>query len=79
MNELFIRCECGTEGINITQDEETGEIYVALWYYGKHDMSIMHKLHWIWQIVKGKPYLDGIVISKSWLPFLIDKLRAMQQ
>ena len=78
MTELFIRCACGTEGINITQDEETDEVFFAMWYYGKHDMSCRNKLRWIWQILIGKPYPDEVVISTGWLPLLIDHLKAMK-
>lgn len=78
MNELFLRCACGMEGVNITQDEETDEVYFAIWYYGKTDMSIAHKLRWIWRIIRGEPYPDEIVIHKGWLPLLIDHLEAMR-
>ena len=50
--ELFIRCDCRTHGLNITQDDETGAVFFAMWYYGRDDMSITHKLRWIWQIIR---------------------------
>ena len=78
MNEIFIRCACGTEGINITTDEDTGEVFFAMMYTDPCRMSAMDKLRWIIQILRGKPYPDQIVITRGWLPLLIDHLKAMQ-
>lgn len=75
--EIFIKCECAADGINFTQDDETGDVYAAMWYYGRHDLSISHKLRWIWQIIKGKPFEDEVVIGYGSLPVLIDHLLAM--
>lgn len=76
--ELFIRCECGAHGLNITQDDETGDVFFAMWHYGRDDMSITHKLRWIWQIIRGKPFLDEIVVNANSLPLLIDHLKTMK-
>jgi len=76
--ELFVRCVCGSEGVNIVQDDETGEVYFAIWYYNRTDMSISHKLRWIWNIIRGDPYADEVVIGVGWLPIIIDKLSAMR-
>lgn len=77
MNEVSIKCACGAEIINFEQDEETGEVYVAIFRYGKDNMTIWNKIRWIVQIIKGTPYNDQIVIDKGWLPLLIDHLGAM--
>lgn len=78
MTELFVRCACGTAGMNITHDEDTGEVFFAIWHYGKNNMSIAHKLRWIWRIVCGNPYPDEIVIHRGWLPLMTDHLKAIQ-
>ena len=79
MNETFIRCACGAEGINITQDEEIGEVYFSMMYTDPRRMSAMDKLRWILKILRGKPYPDQIVIAQGWLPLMIDHLKAMQK
>lgn len=79
MNEIFIRCACGTEGINITTDEDTGEVFFAMMYTDQLRMSAMDKLRWIMRILQGKPYLDQIVITQEWLPLMIDHLKPMQK
>ena len=79
MNEIFIRCACGNEGINITQDEETGEVFFAMMYTNPCRMSAMDKLRWILKILRGKPYPYQIVIAQGWLPLMIDHLKAMQK
>ena len=78
MNELFIRCACGREGVNLVQDLDTGEVYVAIWYYSRTDMNIRHKIRWIWKIIQGNPYADEVVIGVGWLPLIADKLGAMR-
>lgn len=79
MNEVFIRCACGSEGVNVTQDEETGEVYLAMMYNNPRHLRIKHKLRWIWNVLRDKPYIDQIVVSPEWLPLLIDHLRAMHK
>jgi hypothetical protein len=69
---------CGSEGVNLVQDDETGEVYLAVWWYGRNDMSMSHKLRWIWEIIRGKPYADEVVIGVGWLPLIADKLGAMR-
>lgn len=76
--EFFVRCMCGAEGANFVQDDETGEVYLAVWYYSRNDMSISHKLRWIWEIIRGRPYEDEVVIGVECLPLIIDKLGAMR-
>ena len=79
MNEIFIRCACGAEGINITQDENTGEVFFAMMYNNPCRMSVMDRMRWIIRILRGKPYPDQIVITRGWLPLIIDNLKAMQK
>lgn len=77
-NELFVRCACGAEGLNILLDEETGNVFFSMWYYSKPELTIMNKLRWIWNIVKGKPCPDEVIITSVWLPLIIDKLKSMK-
>ena len=79
MNEIFIRCACGAEGINITTDEDTGEVFFAMMYTDPLRMSAIDKLRWIMRILQGNPYLDQIVIAQEWLPLMINHLKAMQK
>lgn len=76
--EFFVRCMCGAEGANFVQDDETGEVYLAMWHYGRADMSIAHKLRWVWNIIQDKPYVDEVIIGVEWIPLIIDKLGAMR-
>ena len=78
MSDLFIRCKCGAEGVNITLDEETGDVFFSMWYYSKKELNARNKLRWIWNIIKGNPYPDEVVITVGWLPLIIDKLGAMK-
>ena len=78
VNEIFVRCSCGKEGLNIVLDEDTGDVFFSMWYYSKEEMTWRNKLRWIVHIIKGKPYPDEVVITKGWLPLIIDKLGSMR-
>ena len=77
MNELFVKCECGCEGLNITLDNDTGDVFFSMWYYGRSNLTVSSKLRWIWHIIKGEPHPDEIIIGRGWVPLIIDKLRSM--
>lgn len=77
-NELFVRCKCGSYGMNITLDEGTGDVLFSMWYYKKPELTVMNKLRWILDIIKGNPYPDEVVVTKGWLPLIIDKLGSMK-
>lgn len=77
-NELFVRCKCGAEGMNITLDEETGDVFFSMWYYSKPKLTMVRKLIWIINILKGKPYPDEVIVTRGWLPLIIDKLASMR-
>ena len=77
-NELFVRCKCGSEGMNITLDEETGDVFFSMWYYSKPNLTMVRKLIWIINILKGKPYPDEVIVTMGWLPLIIDKLASMR-
>ena len=73
--EAFIKCECGSEGLHIEKEECDGDIYLSLWYYGNQNLSCMHKLEWIWNVIKGKPYSDCVIIHNESLSELIKILK----
>lgn len=79
VNHFWIPCECGSEGLRIEKDDYDGDVYLALWHYGSQDMSIAHKLRWIWRIIKNKPFRDHIVIDESRLPEIIVALEGMKK
>lgn len=64
-NEVFIKCDCGTELLHIEKDEEYDDIYFSLWYYGNQPLSIKGKLRWMWAVIKGQPYPDTVIVSKE--------------
>ncbi|MHA1290009.1 MAG: hypothetical protein ACTSPB_21720 [Candidatus Thorarchaeota archaeon] len=76
--EFWIQCVCGSEGLHIEKDEYDGDVYIAMWVYGQQNMSIMHKLHWIWRIIQGKPWADHIVVDNLQLQVIIDGLENMK-
>jgi len=78
VNELFVRCACGAEGINILLDEGGEEVFFSMWYYGKNELTWRNKLRWIWHIINGDPYPDEVVINTGWLPVIIDVLGSMK-
>lgn len=77
-NDLFVKCACGSEGINISLDEGGEDVFFSMWYYGKNELTWQNKLRWIWHIIKGNPYVDEVVITPGWLPLIIDVLGSMK-
>lgn len=60
---FFIRCDCGAEGLYVEKDED--EFLISLFYCSSYKISIKHKLKWIWQIIKGKPYSDCVILNED--------------
>jgi len=78
VNELFVCCACGADGMNIVLDDDTGDVFFSLWYHSKYELTWRNKLRWIWNVIKGRPFPDEIVITHGWLPLIIDKLESMR-
>ncbi len=76
--EYFIKCECGTEGLHIEKDQNDGDVYFSLWYFNGFELSWRNKMHWIWHILKGKPYHDTVVIYPKRIPEIINILEGLK-
>lgn len=64
----YVQCECGGELIQVSQDEEDSEIYMAFYRYGHENVpySWRDRLRHIWRILRhGHPYADSIVLSPA--------------
>jgi len=71
--QLFIECDCYSEGIKLNYED--GLLYISLYQKGfkPRTKSIKEKLRWIWQIIiKDVPYDDELIISK-------DKIKELSQ
>jgi len=78
-NDLWILCECGCEGLHIEKDDECGDVYLAIFQFGQHPMSIENKIRWIWRIICGRPFNDQIVVGQQNLQVVIDGLESMKE
>jgi len=76
--EYFIKCECGFEILHIEQDKYEKVVYFSLWYYSNHNLTWKNKLYWIWNIIKGKPYHDTIIVSQERINEVIEILEGMK-
>ena len=68
MIEKFILCDCKTEGILLSEDEEVNLMYLSFFQYGYNPtkMSLYLKLRYCWQVLsKGKPFNDNIILNKE--------------
>lgn len=77
--EYWVKCECGTEGLHIEKDVSDYVVYFSLWYFSRFNLSWKNKLHWIWHILKGRPYHDTIIIRSSRLHEIISILEKMKE
>jgi hypothetical protein len=65
--ELFLECDCYSEGIKFNYDED-GFLSISLYQRGfkPRTKTWREKLRWIWQIIsKDVPYDDEVLISKN--------------
>ena len=78
INDYFIRCDCGSEGIMFRRildhpDDEYPLFFISFWQEGFRDRSIKEKIRAIKYILKnGEPYCDQIVLNKDSLAQLRD-------
>lgn len=72
--ETYIECDCGSEILRVTFDEEMNEVDLAIYQFHE-PLSFWNKLRYIWQVlVKGKPYRDQICISADKAHHLAEQL-----
>ena len=65
--ELFLECDCYSEGIKFNYDQD-GLLNISLYQRGfkPRTKTWREKLRWIYQIIiKDVPYDDEVIISKS--------------
>jgi len=66
--ELFLECDCYSEGVKFNYHNEDGLLYISIYQRGfkPRTKTLREKLRWIWQIItKDIPYDDEVVISKN--------------
>ena len=80
-HEWFIQCDCGVEGLLLSEEEEQEEdfrindLYLSFWSYGHHFTSFKYRLGLIWKILKtGTPYCDSIIFNEKKQDELIEIL-----
>lgn len=67
-NGIFIKCECGTEGMVVNNDPEYDQYYFSYWGYGTNP-----KNHGLWRRIKyvigvifgGKIWNDAIILDRN--------------
>ena len=65
-NELYIKCDCGSEIINLAKDPDLNEFYLSIYRYKYLKPGLKHRLHHCWHILKtGSPYEDEIIINEK--------------
>jgi hypothetical protein len=66
-NELFLKCDCHTEAIQIQHWKEDQSFYFSFWDYGRSKVSWMpwkKRLNLIWRIIRGKDlYADMVILD----------------
>lgn len=66
-DELFLKCDCHTEAIQIQHWKEDQSFYFSFWDYGRSKVSWMpweKRLNLIWRIIRGKDlYADMVILD----------------
>ena len=63
--EIFIKCQCACEALEITYYKEDEEFFVAFWDVGRSKTSWMpwkRRFQLIWKILRGKDLYGDMVI-----------------
>ena len=65
--DRFFSCDCGAEGLLLTQEKEDKEIYFALYGYGvgyNPKPSFWERIKYSWYHIKtGKKYVDCLIMD----------------
>lgn len=80
---IFIKCECHAEAIEVHYWKEDGEFYLSFWDIGRSKVSWIpwrKRFLMIWRILMGKDlYADMIILNKDkakeLVNFINDKLK----
>lgn len=65
---IFVKCDCGSESLNIEYDKTDESFYVSIWKYSNASSRLTwwDRLRFIWNILTtGKPYEDEIILSRD--------------
>ena len=65
--ELFVKCECAAEALEISYYDDDKSFYVAFWDIGRGKVSWMpwkKRFQMIWKIIKGEDlYADMVILD----------------
>ena len=83
-NNLFVKCDCHAEGIEVTYEKEqdgSKEFWFAFYMWGRsgYKLSWGRRLKYIWMVITGKDLYGDMVIlneekTKELVEFLNQKL-----
>ncbi len=83
-NNLFVKCDCESEGIEVTYEKNEGhpkEFWFSFYMWGRsgYKLSLRRRLKYIWMILSGKDLYGDMVIldeerTKELVEFLDKKL-----
>ena len=79
MNDLTLRCGCGTHLLTF-EKEEYGRLDICAYkVYSEPEGGLIYRLRHCWQILKtGRPYGDQVTLEKSSVKQLQEFLEAQE-
>lgn len=85
-NELFVKCDCHAEAIQIQHWKDDQSFYFSFWDYGRSKVSWMpwrKRFTLIWKIIRGKDlYADMVILdyekTKQVINFINTQLEDVQ-
>jgi hypothetical protein len=74
MKETFVTCDCSSEALHISFDEEDNTCCISI-YKLETKPTLTSKLRHVWKILTtGTPYGDQVIINKTKVKKLYDFL-----
>jgi hypothetical protein len=80
-NEIFIKCECGAEGMMVNHDSEYSQYYFSYWRYGSDPRghSLWHRIKYAMQVIfRGKIWNDEIILGPREAKELVEFINKTQ-
>jgi len=66
IKELFIKCDCHTEILNIERDDDVGMYYFCIYEVDKNKMDWKQRFRYCWKVLtSGKAFNDQMVLSEQ--------------
>lgn len=78
--ELFLKCSCGSEVLNLELDPHDGMYCLAIYEFASTKLSWFQRLRYCWKTLKtGKPFNDNMMLHHTHIEKLQEYLKHSEE